>query len=159
MIRGILILLIAILFSACYKDSDELWLEERELIRNYLSSQGISAYQEDSTSGYFYYFLNASNTAEDSPTIVESVEVHFTASLLDGTTLYSTYSDSMPDIIELREALYGWQLALPKFHVGDEGVLILPSRLAYAEDGLDGLVPPNSIIRFDIQLIQVHPHF
>ena len=56
------------------------------------------------------------------------------------------------------KAIFGWQLALELMHLNDTMLLLLPSRLAYGETGTVD-VPPNSVMRFDIELIDIFPHF
>jgi hypothetical protein len=153
------LLLSILLLSSCYDDGESLWLEERVQIRTYLQDQGITEYIEDSTAGYFYYLLAPQDTTLDWPDMSEEVELNFRMTLLDGTELYSTYTNAETDTIKMSDAITGWQLALQNFYVGDQFVLILPSRLAYGKDGLDGLVPPDSPLIFEVDLVEIHPHF
>lgn len=148
-----------LLLSSCYDDGENLWMDERVQIRSYLMDQGITEYTEDSTAGYFYYLQAAQDTTKDWPDMAEAVEVNFRTTLLDGTEVYSTYTDGETDTIQMSEAVAGWQLAFQNFYVGDQVVLILPSRLAYGKKGVNGLIPENSPLIFEIDLVEIHPHF
>ena len=51
----------------------------------------------------------------------------------------------------------GWMEALPKMHVGDTWFVYLPSKLGYGERGAGGVIPPNSVLVFKIELLGVLP--
>jgi FKBP-type peptidyl-prolyl cis-trans isomerase len=127
-----------------------------QLIKDYIEVNSIKAH-EDTKSNLFYAIDSV--CCDTIAPIAHSgiiVEVKYKAYLLDGTVVYDTGSSSTK--IELDESLYGWQLALPKMTINDKMLLLLPSRLAYGEEGHDN-IPPNSVLIFDIELIEVFPHF
>lgn len=88
------------------------------------------------------------NTVID--TLIQGIDTTFT-SRLDTTNRRDsiTYTHS----IALDDAIYGWQLGIPKMTVKDSMLLILPSRLAYGEAGHTASgIPPNSVLIFYIKL-------
>lgn len=127
-----------------------------QLIKEYLSSNNINAV-EDQTSNLFYTIYSDSG---DSLAATRNngliIEVKYKAYLLDGTTVYDTGSSSTR--VALDGSIYGWQLAIPKMDIKDKMLLFLPSRLAYGEEGHDD-IPPNAVVIFDIELIDIFPHF
>lgn len=150
-------------FCSCDRRNDALWEEEKIQIRAYLQSIGITDYTEDPESGYFYYLSDTDSVSNGRPNVNSEIEVLYTAKLFDGTVFYES-DPAYPDFIYLSDAIPGWQLALPNFQIGAKGTIIIPSRLGYGEDGLtdeygDVIVPPNSILIFDLQLVEIHPHF
>lgn len=54
----------------------------------------------------------------------------------------------------LTNVIQGWGLGIPAFKTGGIGQLIIPSNLAYGVTGF-GSIPPNSVLLFDIELLQV----
>jgi FKBP-type peptidyl-prolyl cis-trans isomerase len=127
-----------------------------ELIKEYLATNSINAI-EDTESNLFYHI--DSGCCDSIAPIRDNgiiVEVKYKAYLLDGTVVYDTGNSSVK--VELDESLFGWQLAMPKMSINDKMVLFLPSRLAYGTEGHDN-IPPNSVLIFDIELIEVFPHF
>ena len=48
----------------------------------------------------------------------------------------------------------GWILGIPQFRTGGSGKLLIPSELAYGTRG-QGSIPPNTILIFDIELLEV----
>jgi FKBP-type peptidyl-prolyl cis-trans isomerase len=47
----------------------------------------------------------------------------------------------------------GWNEALLLMNPGTKAQLLIPSRLAYGERGYPGLIPPNTPIIFDIEVL------
>lgn len=127
-----------------------------QLIKEYLSSNNINAL-EDKDSNFFYDIYSESGDSiapiRDNGIVVE---VKYKTYLLDGTIVYDTGNSSSK--IELDKSIYGWQLAMPKMNIKDKMLLFLPSRLAYGDEGHDN-IPPNSVLIFDIELIEIFPHF
>lgn len=127
-----------------------------ELIKEYLSINNINAI-EDLTSNLFYeIYLDSGNSLAATRNDGLIVEVKYKVYLLDGTIVYDTGSSSVN--IALDESVYGWQLAIPQMTIKDKMLLFLPSRLAYGEEGHDA-IPPNAVVIFDIELIDIFPHF
>ena len=75
---------------------------------------------------------------------------------MDGTVIHNTNNNT--EIIDLDNTIYGWQLAMPRMNIKDKMHLYLPSRLAYGEEG-SGNVPANAVMIFEIELIDIFPHF
>jgi FKBP-type peptidyl-prolyl cis-trans isomerase len=127
-----------------------------QLIKEYITANAINAL-EDKESNLFYAI---DSVCCDSIAPIRdngiTVEVKYKAYLLDGTIVYDTGNSS--EKVELDRSLYGWQLAMPRMSINDKMLLLLPSRLAYGEEGHDN-IPPNSVLIFDIELIEVFPHF
>jgi FKBP-type peptidyl-prolyl cis-trans isomerase FkpA len=53
----------------------------------------------------------------------------------------------------LQGVIPGWQIAIPKLGVGDSATFYIPSSLAYGSRGYAGMIPPNSILIFDVKLL------
>ena len=41
--------------------------------------------------------------------------------------------------------------------VGSQALITCPSDMAFGEDGLDGLVPPNTTVLFEIEILESRP--
>ena len=156
---------IVLLFSlySCDKRNDDLWNLEKDQIRNYLLSLGITDFTEDESAGYFYYFTDLDSISGGRPNVNSTIEVHYDGKIFNDGIFYQT-TPGQTERILLSSSIVGWQLGLQNFFIGSSGVLIIPSRLAYGKDGLydeygNELVPPNSILVFEIDLVEVHPHF
>ena len=73
---------------------------------------------------------------------------------LEGTIFGET--DEMPITIEIgMTGLKGWDRALAGMCRGEVKRVYLPPDLAYGQEGLPGLVPPNSVIILDIKMVEI----
>jgi FKBP-type peptidyl-prolyl cis-trans isomerase len=81
-----------------------------------------------------------------------TVTVVYTGYLMNGTEFdASTVQGAM---FSLNNVIQGWQMGIPKFKEGGKGKLIIPSALGYG-DKATGSIPENSILVFDIELLDV----
>jgi peptidylprolyl isomerase/FKBP-type peptidyl-prolyl cis-trans isomerase FklB len=56
----------------------------------------------------------------------------------------------------LDQLIPAWQEAIPHMRVGDEWTLWVPPEQGYGEEGA-GPIPPNSVLVFRIELLDVAP--
>lgn len=144
--------------TACNKKSEALWLAEREQIRLYFQQEGISNYTENEDAGYFYHITQVGDSSLAQADINSKVELKYASWLLDGSLIDDTYANSST-LLTLSSAIPGLQLVLPNLHIGTKARIVLPSRLGYGTAGLSPLIPANSILRIDVEIIEIHPHF
>jgi len=148
---------LAIVFSqaACVKDSSpgpctpKSVASEESTIVAYSSATGINATRDSSG---VYYRVDSLGTGQ-APTLSSKVFVTYTARLLDGTVV-----DHQPIAAQtgwqLNTLIPGWQIGVPLIKEGGGITLLVPSSLAYGCKGFGG-VPPDAIIEFSIQLVDV----
>lgn len=85
----------------------------------------------------------------------EKVVVNYTGKLIDGTEFDSTVGKS-PLTYPVNKFVAGWQEALKLMKVGSKYHLVIPSELGYGQMG-GGVIPPNSVLIFDLELLDVLP--
>src|SRR6266540_1656655 len=97
------------------------------------------------------------------PTSNDTVVCHYRGTLLDGTEFDNSYKRNQPSEFSVtgpRGVIKGWSEALLMMPVGSKWKLFIPSELAYGEMGnRRGAVPipPNSMLQFDMELIEIKP--
>ena len=104
-------------------------------------------------SGLFHLIENKGNN--DFPSIGSTVSVHYTGKLVDGTIFDSSYQRNNPIsfVLGKGQVIEGWDEGLLKMAKGGSGKFVIPSNLAYGENGAGGIIPPNSTLIFDLELI------
>jgi peptidylprolyl isomerase len=91
----------------------------------------------------------------------DTVSVHYTGRLKDGTKFDSSYDRNQPIqfVLGVHQVIAGWDEGIAGMKVGEKRQLIIPPDLAYGASGTpDGTIPPNSTLYFDVELMGVtHP--
>ena len=89
------------------------------------------------SSGLQYKVLKK-GTGNVSPKATDKVVTHYHGTLIDGTVFDSSYNRGEAVSFPVNAVIKGWTEALMKMRVGDKWQLVIPSNLAYGEQG----VPP-----------------
>lgn len=87
----------------------------------------------------------------------ETVVVHYTGWLMDGTKFDSSRDRGKPFSFTLgeRRVIPGWEKGVEGMQVGGKRELIIPPDLAYGAQGAGGVIPPNATLKFEIELLDV----
>lgn len=88
----------------------------------------------------------------------KSVEVHYTGTLIDGKKFDSSLDRGVPIefVLGTGQVIIGWDEGIALMKVGGEMRLIIPPELAYGSRAVGDLIPANSTLIFDVELISVH---
>jgi FKBP-type peptidyl-prolyl cis-trans isomerase len=102
-------------------------------------------------SGLMYEVLKQGTGA--SPVASSKVVVNYTGTLLDGKVFDSTASRGKPATFEADRVIPGWTEALIMMKRGEKVRLVIPPELGYGVQGYPGVIPPNSFLVFEVELI------
>jgi FKBP-type peptidyl-prolyl cis-trans isomerase FklB len=91
----------------------------------------------------------------ESPGPQDLVRVHYRGTLTDGTQFDSSYDRGEPAEFRVNEVIAGWTEALQKMRPGATFRLVIPPNLAYGERSPSPLIPPNAVLVFDVELLDV----
>lgn len=89
------------------------------------------------------------------PAATDTVKVHYTGTLLDGTKFDSSVDRGQPAQFALNAVIPGWTEALALMPVGSKWTLWIPSNLGYGDRGTPGPIGPNATLKFDVELIEI----
>ncbi|MGI4880574.1 MAG: FKBP-type peptidyl-prolyl cis-trans isomerase [Janthinobacterium lividum] len=89
------------------------------------------------------------------PTAADTVAVHYEGRLLDGTVFDSSYQRGQPAVFPLGQVIPGWTEGVQLMKTGSKYRFTIPPELGYGARGAGGVIPPNAVLVFDIQLIGV----
>jgi peptidylprolyl isomerase len=92
-----------------------------------------------------------------SPQPGQSVAVHYTGWLTTGKKFDSSRDRGQPFTFVLGrgQVIRGWDEGVAAMKVGGKRRLILPAALGYGANGSPPVIPPNSTLIFDVELISV----
>lgn len=88
------------------------------------------------------------------PTAMDTVKVHYTGTLTDGTVFDSSVERGEPIEFPLNRVIPGWTEGVQLMSVGSKFRFTIPSELAYGERDM-GTIPPHSVLVFDVELLDV----
>lgn len=88
------------------------------------------------------------------PTASDTVRVHYRGTLVDGTEFDSSARRG-PATFSLSGVIPCWTAGVAQMHVGEVAQLVCPPTLAYGAQGVPGVIPPNSTLVFEIQLLDI----
>ncbi len=89
------------------------------------------------------------------PTADQSVTVHYTGKLIDGTVFDSSVQRGEPITFSLRQVIRGWTEGLQLMPRGSKYRLFIPANLAYGERGAGSDIGPNETLIFDVELLDI----
>jgi len=85
------------------------------------------------------------------------IRVHYDGTLEDDTVFDSSRERGEPFELQIGvgQVIQGWDLGLEGMKVGGKRKLTIPPQLAYGETGVPGIIPPNTTLYFEIELLQI----
>jgi FKBP-type peptidyl-prolyl cis-trans isomerase FklB len=102
-------------------------------------------------SGLQYKVLTKGNGPIPGPN--STVTVHYVGTLADGTEFDSSRKRGEPATFPVTGVIAGWTEALQIMPVGSKWKLVIPSSLAYGEQGSGPVIGPNAVLVFEVELL------
>ncbi len=121
--------------------------EDEDIIQDYISKNKLSPTKHNSG----MYYIIKTEGAGNNPTVNNTVTVHYKGYLTNGNQFDGTTSN--PATFPLFNLIPGWQIGIPLIKKGGEIKLIIPSALGYGSSSPSSAIPSNSVLVFDIQLV------
>ncbi len=146
--------------------AEEQFVTDTEIIEEYLAENNIETTKTES--GVFIEMLEEGNGTEANAG--DSVSVDYTGYLLDGTFFDSSneevarennmYQEGRPYepftfVLGRGAVIKGWDDGLAELQAGDKARFYIPSTLAYGPQQRGAVIGPNSILVFDVELVEV----
>ncbi len=108
----------------------------------------------ESTDGGVLYIDEV--TGEGAETTMDSeVQVHYQGMLLDGTLFDSSVMRGEPETFQLGQVIPGFAEGVVGMQEGGTRVMLVPSDLGYGDQGIEGIIPPDADLIFEVELLEV----
>ena len=128
--------------------------EERKKNSDFLKENGKRDGVTTTESGLQYEVVSAGETGAPKPSLEDTVTVHYTGTLVDGSVFDSSVERGQPAKFPLNGVIKGWQEGLQLMPKGSKYKLYIPSELGYGEQSA-GSIPPNSVLVFEVELLDI----
>ncbi len=121
-------------------------------LEDYVAANNISVTPESSG----VYIIPLEKGKGRCPVKGEKVELDFSASLLDGQSVGSTFDnpEKFSFVLGDNSTIRGWEEIVPKMHLGERVKAIIPFDLAYGEHAV-GSIPAYANLVYDIKLLKI----
>lgn len=89
----------------------------------------------------------------------DKVEVNYLGTFLSGEKFDSSYdrNQTFSFTVGAGAVIKGWDQGLVGMKAGGKRILLIPSDLAYGQRGSPGAIPPNTPLKFEIELVSINP--
>lgn len=132
------------------REAEESKAEGAEFLEAKAQEEGV----KKTESGLLYEVIEEGTGA--SPAAADTVKVHYTGTLVNGTKFDSSHDRGEPAQFEVGRVIKGWTEALQMMKEGAHWKLYIPGDLAYGAQGNPrGGIPGNATLVFDVQLLEV----
>jgi FKBP-type peptidyl-prolyl cis-trans isomerase FkpA len=89
------------------------------------------------------------------PAATDTVSVNYRGSLPDGREFDSSYKRGKPASFPLNRVIPCWTEGVQRMKVGGKAQLTCPAALAYGERGAGNVIPPNAVLKFEVELLGI----
>ena len=131
-------------------------MDERSL-QDYFVANKINPLKTDSG---VYYTIKKKGKGPNAKA-GQTVSVRYTGMLLDGTKFDSNMDSAFHHDVDFKfelgkgRVIKGWDDGIAALNKGTEATLYIPSRLGYGASGQGRKIPPNSVLIFDVKLVDI----
>lgn len=90
------------------------------------------------------------------PNEKDSIEIHIKGMLPSGQVIEDTYQRNESLKISINNLMVGLKEVVVNIPEGGKWRVFLPANKAYGKKGIPGIVPPNSMLIFDVEVLKIY---
>lgn len=148
----------ALLFVCSFAFAQDQKEIDEQLLKGYFAKNNITA--QKAPSG-LYYVVNKKGNGEK-PKFGKPVTMNYIGKLMDGKRFDGNVDDNFKPVngrepfvfaLGVGQVIKGWDEGVKLLDKGSRATLFLPSGLAYGANGVPGVIPPNSVLIFDVEVV------
>ena len=91
------------------------------------------------------------------PAARDTVRVHYRGTFADGREFDSSFKRGQPIEFPLSGVIPCWTEGVQRMKVGGKARLTCPSAIAYGARGAPPVIPPNTTLIFEVELLGIRP--
>lgn len=84
------------------------------------------------------------------------ITVHQRCQLVNGTIIEDTYKENEPSQVNMKELIEGYSEGVQLMQKGARFKFFIPAELAWGKKGTGTKIPPNSVLLFDVKLLDFY---
>ena len=107
----------------------------------------------ETASGLQYKILSQGDENEN-PKETDTVTMHYHGTLINGKVFDSSVDRGRPVSIPLNGVIKGWTEGLQLMTIGSKYKFFIPPELGYGKRDTYGVIPPNSVLIFELELLE-----
>lgn len=123
----------------------------------YLEWNGARRGWTTTPTGLQYRRVGRAHPEGAQPSSTDTVKVHYRGTFIDGREFDSSYARSEPAEFPLNRVIKGWTEGVALMRTGETYEFVIPADLAYGSRWMGTEIPANSVLRFNVELLEVNP--
>ncbi|MBB5745952.1 FKBP-type peptidyl-prolyl cis-trans isomerase [Brevundimonas variabilis] len=123
----------------------------------YLAWNGARKGWTTTASGLQYRRVGKAAPNGAQPVATDTVRVHYAGTFIDNREFDSSYSRGEPASFPLNRVIKGWTEGVALMREGETYQFVIPADLAYGARWVGQDIPPNSVLKFQVELLAVNP--
>lgn len=139
------------IMEAMAKMAEDNAAKEKVFLTENAKKEGVTT----TASGLQYVVLQQGTGETAKPT--DTVKVHYKGTFTDGKVFDSSLDKGEPAVFVVEQVISGWVEGLQLMNPGSKFKFFIPSALAYGPEGAGGVIPPNTPLIFEVELLSVEP--
>jgi FKBP-type peptidyl-prolyl cis-trans isomerase FkpA len=100
-------------------------------------------------------YLSKTEGSGTSPGATDVVKVHYRGTFVDGREFDSSFKRGEPIEFPLNRVIPCWTEGVQRMKPGGKAKLTCPSAIAYGSRGAGGVIPPNTTLVFEVELLSI----